>query len=623
VKNYSLVEKLRYWFDNQMSKGLIALIGLLGIATFVFIAIVACAVVIFGLHPENETLNYPEAFWASMLRTLDPGTMGQDRGVGFRAAMLVVTLGGIILVASLISIISNSFNNRVDDLRKGRSRVLESDHTVILGWSSKVVPIVHELCIANGTRKNAAILILSDRDKVETEDELHHKIKHHGSTKLIVRSGDPMSLFDLDIANPRTARSIIILAPDDVEDPDTVVIRTALALVNNPHRKEGKYHIVGEIKDPSNLEAARLVGGDEADWVMSKDLISRITVQTSRQSGLSVVFTELLDFEGDEMYFTTQPKLTGKTFFDAQLNFRTSAAIGLVTNDEIILNPPADRILHETDQIIVIAEDDTSIRLDEPGVPNSSQLNTGSKLKATPERTLVIGYNESLALILPELDSYVPKGSQVQVVSEYLGQISTKFKNISVSTEIGDTTSRARLEALDLNSFDHIIVLAYSEKLSPQRADAKTLITLLHLRDIAKQKGTTLNIVSEMMDDKNRQLAEVTDADDFIVSDKLVSLMLSQLSENARLAEVFEALFSSIGSEICLRPAELYIPLDQPVDFYTVLLAAKERGETAFGYRIQELAHKSEEAYGVVVNPDKTNSVTYSPGDKIIVLAEA
>ena len=606
-----------------MSKGLIALIGLLGIATFVFIAIVALAVVIFGLHPENETLNYPEAFWASMLRTLDPGTMGQDRGVGFRAAMLVVTLGGIILVASLISIISNSFNNRVDDLRKGRSRVLESDHTVILGWSSKVVPIVHELCIANGTRKNAAILILSDRDKVETEDELHHKIKHRGTTKLIVRSGDPMSLFDLDIANPRTARSIIILAPDDVEDPDTVVIRTALALVNNPHRKEGNYHIVGEIKDPGNLEAARLVGGNEADWVMSKDLISRITVQTSRQSGLSVVFTELLDFEGDEMYFTSQPKLTGKTFFEAQLNFRTSAAIGLVTEDAILLNPPADRVLEETDQLIVIAEDDTTIRLDEPLKPNSSQLNTKSQVKSSPEKTLVLGYNESLGLILPELDSYVAKGSQVQVVSEYLGEISTQFKNITVSSELGDTTSRARLEKLDLHTFDHIIVLAYSEKLSPQRADAKTLITLLHLRDIAKQQGTALNIVSEMMDDKNRQLAEVTDADDFIVSDKLVSLMLSQLSENARLAEVFEALFSSAGSEICLRPAELYIPLGEPVNFYTVLLAAKERGETAFGYRIQEHAHSNEAAYGVSVNPDKTTEVTYSPGDKIIVLAEA
>lgn len=623
MQKYSLLEKLRYWFDNQMSKGLIALISLLGIATFLFIALISLFVILFELHPEEGKLDYPEAFWASMLRTLDPGTMGQDRGIGFRVAMLIVTLGGIILVASLISIISNSFNTKIENLRKGRSRVLESDHTVILGWSSKVVPIVHELCIANGTRKNASILILSERDKVEAEDELHHKVKHHGSTKLIVRSGDPMSLFDLDIANPRTARSIIILAPDDVDDPDTVVIRTALALINNPHRKIGKYHIVGEIKDPGNLEAARLVGSDEADWVMSKDLISRITVQTSRQSGLSVVFTELLDFEGDEMYFTTQEELVGKTYFEAQLHFRTSSAIGIVTENEVLLNPPARRIILPEDQLIVIAEDDTTISLDKPGIPRPEMLRVQPAPENKPEKTLVLGYNKSLSLILPELDSYVSQGSQVKVVSSYSEEVATKFKNITVTHEVGDTTSRAQLEALDLSSYDHIIVLAYNEILSSQRADAKTLITLLHLRDIAKIQGTSLNIVSEMMDDKNRQLAEVTDADDFIVSDKLVSLMLAQVSENPRLTEVFESLFSNLGSEICLIPAELFVSLDEPVDFYTVLLAAKERGETAFGYRIQKESHHSESAYGVVMNPDKADLITFKQGDKVIVLAEA
>ena len=35
-----------------------------------------------------------------------------------------------------------------------------------------------------------------------------------------------------------------------------------------------------------------------------------------------------------------------------------------------------------------------------------------------------------------------------------------------------------------------------------------------------------------MLDVRNRELAEVTQADDFIVSDKLVSLMLAQVSEN-------------------------------------------------------------------------------------------
>lgn len=606
-----------------MSKGLISLIGLLGLASLIFISIIALVVVIFGLFPEEKELDYPEAFWASLLRTLDPGTMGQDSGLGFRFAMLIVTLGGIILVASLISIISNAFNNRIDDLRKGRSRVLESDHTVILGWNSKVVPIVHELCIANASRKSTAIVILSERDKVETEDELHHKVKHHTTTKLIVRSGDPMSLFDLDISNPKTARSIIILAPDDVEDPDTVVIRTALALINNPNRKKGKYHIVGEIKDPSNLEAAKLVGGDEADWVMSKDLISRITVQTSRQSGLSVVFTELLDFEGDEIYFTNQPSLVGKTYFDAQLSFKTSSVIGIVNSREVLLNPEHQRVITVDDQLIVIAEDDSSVELAPVGTPNPELVNNSPGIKPQPEKTLVLGYNPSLYLILPELNSYVPKGSIVTVVSQYPVEEVSGFENISVTFQKGDTSSRSQLQALNLTQYDHIIVLAYSETLSPQRADAKTLITLLHLRDIAKKQGTSLNIVSEMMDDKNRQLAEVTDADDFIVSDKLVSLMLSQLSENSRLSEVFDSLFSNVGSEICLRPAEMYVSLGVPVDFYTILLSAKERGETAFGYRIHRNAHIGELSYGVAVNPDKTQLVTFEEGDTIIVLAQA
>ena len=58
-----------------------------------------------------------------------------------------------------------------------------------------------------------------------------------------------------------------------------------------------------------------------------------------------------------------------------------------------------------------------------------------------------------------------------------------------------------------------------------QEADAKTLICLLHLRDISNKTGKSLSIVSEMLDNKNRVLAEVTKADDYIVSDRLISLI--------------------------------------------------------------------------------------------------
>jgi voltage-gated potassium channel Kch len=618
-------ERLRYWFDGVMSRGLVALVGLLALASLAFIAVISLVVAYAGTWfypPGEEHYSFGEAMWNSLMRTLDSGTMGGDQGTGYRAAMLVVTIGGVILVASLISIISSAFDARVEELRKGRSKVLENDHTLILGWSSKVVPIVSEICIANESRSRSAIVILADGDKVEMEDELRAKVARRGKTRIIVRSGDPMDLTDLEVGNPHSARSVIIVAPEDGTDPDSVVIKTALALTNNPRRKAEPYHIVGEIQQPGNLEAARLVGRDEAKWVLTDDLISRITVQTSRQSGLSVVYTELLDFDGDEIYFTEQPSLEGKTYFDAQLAFRHSSVIGFITDGEVLLNPPADRVYRAGDQLIVIAEDDSTVALSAPGAPDVNAVGVARPQPAQPERALVLGYNKSLHTMLAELDEYLEPGSSVTVVSEATVPVLRSFENMAVTVAVGDVTSRTVLEDLKVQDFQHIIVLADKDNLEPQRADAKSLITLLHLRDLADEAGVRLNVVSEMLDDRNRELAEVARADDFIVSDKLISLMLSQISENAQLADVFQHLFSSAGSEIYLREAGQYVTPGTPVDFYTVLEAARRRGETAIGFSLAAQSQDKSHAYGVTVNPDKAEKRTFAPNDKIIVLAE-
>ena len=626
MKNTSFQERFRYWFDNIMARGAVALMALLGLASLIFIAIVALAVVLLGLFPPLEkgspAPDFLEVLWGNLMRTLDSGTMGGDLGSGFRAAMLVVTIGGVIMVASLIGIISSAFDAKVDELRKGRSRVLESDHTLILGWSSKVFPIVSEICVANESRKRATIVVLGDRDKVEMEDELRAQIPKRGKTRIIVRSGDPMSLADLEISNPHTARSIVILAPEGNSDPDSVVIKTALALTNNPRRKESRYHIVGEIQHPSNLEAARLVGRDEAYWVLASELISHITVQSCRQSGLSVVYTELLDFDGDEIYFTEQPSLFGKTYGETQSAFSESCVIGMVKGEKVHVNPAPDILFDDGDQLIVIAEDDSVIRLSTPGVADATAINQNIALEMHPERTLVLGYNAGLEGMLSELNEYVAPESSVTVVADIKSPQFATFANVTVSFHRGDTTSRAVLESLSVQDFDHIIVLAYRETMESQQADAKTLITLLHLREIGDRAQADLNVVSEMLDNRNRELAEVTNADDFIVSDKLISLMLSQVSENKQLTEVFTTLFSSEGSEIYLRPAELYIRPGSIIDFYTVLEAARRRGETAIGYREAEYAHNSARAYGVTVNPKKGNMRSFAVGDKIIVLSD-
>jgi voltage-gated potassium channel Kch len=624
VNKPSLAERFRYWFDGYMSKGTIALVGLLALATFVFVlvigAIVSAVPVLFPADDDN--FSFGEALWASLMRTLDPGTMGGDVGPGFRAAMLIVTLGGLIVVASLIGIISGAFDAKVEELRKGRSRVLEKDHTLILGWSTKVFPIINELVIANESRGKSAIVVLAEGDKVEMEDEIRARIPRTGKTKIIVRSGDPMDLNDLELANPHTARSIILLAPEDDPDADTIVVKTALALTNNPHRGDRKLHIVGELQEPTFLEAATLVGRDEVHWVLASEVISRITAQTCRQSGLSVVYQELLDFDGDEIYFSEQPSLVGSTYLEAQFSFAESAVIGVVAQRGVLINPAADTVIEQGDRLILIARDDDAVTLSPRGTPDAAAITDTPLPAPKPERTLVLGYNSSLHAMLNELAEYVPAGSSTTVIADVDVPAIAPYPTMSVTVEKRDSTSRAVLDSLRVTEFDHIIVLAYREHLDTQQADAKTLFTLLQLRDIEDRSGADLNIVSEMLDDRNRELAEVTKADDFIVSDKLISLMLSQVSENQQLTDVFDVLFQAEGSEIYLRPAEYYVQAGAEVSFYTVLEAAAHKGETAIGYRIAAEARRADVAYGVRVNPVKSEPITFAPGDKVIVLAE-
>jgi hypothetical protein len=167
-----------------------------------------------------------------------------------------------------------------------------------------------------------------------------------------------------------------------------------------------------------------------------------------------------------------------------------------------------------------------------------------------------------------------------------------------------------------------VIVVADTTR-SVQESDARTLVTLLHLRDIASRDETPFSIVSEMLDLRNRELAEVTKVDDFIVSDHLISLMTAQLSENSALMGVFTDLFDPEGSEVYLKPIEQYVATGEPVNFYTVVEAARRRGETAIGYRIETEHSDAKKSYGVYTNPKKSSVATFTVEDKIIVLAES
>ncbi|HSN76194.1 MAG TPA: potassium transporter TrkA, partial [Anaerolineae bacterium] len=448
--------------------------------------------------------------------------------------------------------------------------------------------------------------------------------------RVVCRSGDPISMLDVEKVSPQTSRTILILAPFK-PNPDADVIKTLLAITNSPKRRSEPYHIVAELTDPKNLDIARIVGKDETELILVGDIVARIIAQTCRLSGLSVVYTELLDFAGDEIYFKQEPSLTGMAFGQALLAYENSCVIGLArSGGQVLLNPPMETRIESSDQIIAISEDDDTIRLSgltTYGIDEATICHRPATLPE-PERTLLLGWNHQAINVVRELDYYVAPGSELVVVAntplaaESLDPLRSTLKHLAISSQTGDTTDRLTLEGLSVQTYDHIIVLSYSDELEAQEADALTLMCLLQLRDISQRNAYDLSIVSEMLDLRNRELAEITQADDFIVSDALVSLMLAQVAENKQLNAVFTDLFDPEGSEVYLKPAADYVQLGVPVNFYTVVEAARQRNEVAIGYREKAKANRAEQQYGVTLNPPKSRQITFDAKDRIVVLAE-
>ncbi|MEU7739782.1 potassium transporter TrkA [Nonomuraea sp. NPDC049158] len=614
-------ERLRYRFDNSMSKGTPALIGWLALVTVVMVVIFAGLSIVFADDDVHDS--WYQALWGSLMRAMDPGTVAGDNegSTIFTILGFAITIGGLLIVSSLVGVLTTGLDNKLTELRKGRSRIVESGHTVLVGWSDQVFTIIPELVEANASEAKSCIAILGDGDKLEMEEELRTRVGDTGKTRVVVRSGSTAEPTDLDLLSLDTARSVIVLSPAG-EDADAHVVKTLLALTNRNWRRR-RPPIIASVTDSHNRVAAELAANGHAQVVDTDDIASRLIVQTSRQSGLSVVVTDLLDFGGDEIYMRTEPKLTGFPYGEALFAYETASLIGIRRGDgSVVLNPPMDTQVMDGDQMIVIAEDDSTVRLVRSFPPIVEQAIAHPAREASPpKRTLMLGWNSRAPKIVAELDQYVTPGSILNVAAAVdESEFALELPNLALNVKECDTTDRITLESLEPGMFDHIIVLA-DDRVESQHADSRTLVTLLHLRDLASRTGQRFPIVSEMNDDRNRRLAQVTKADDFVVGTKLISLLMTQLSENPHLGGVFRYLFDADGSEIYLKPATDYIRPGMTVSFATVIASARARGETAIGYRLTVEA-TAPPNYGVVLNPGKSDPVTLGPRDLVIVLAE-
>ena len=607
--------RLRYRFDNSLSRGPWVLIGWLGAVTLLFLILAAAVIAGFGLGIDNgQSAGFFESFWQALLRVFDSGTFSGDNGWGLRLVSLVVTLAGLFMFTALVGLIATSLDQRIASLGKGRSPVLETDHVLVLGWSGRLFSILSELIEANANQRRATIVILAEQSKTDMEDAVRSRIDDTRTTRIVCRTGDPASPADLDLVNVGAARSIVVLAGDNPSG-DAGAVRATLAVLSQD--PEGRRPVIVEMVDGRNARALTAAAGHRVLTVEADDVIAKVTAQACYQPGLGVVYRELLDFAGDEIYFAPAPQLAGRTFGDALLAYPTSAVIGRAAADgSITLAPPMDTRFGADDRVIAISADDDTVvfgGVAEAAAPSPPRPSDGQEVGAGS--MLMVGWSSLGSRILAELDAVASGPRSVDVaVDEAMvaaGSLEADCTRLAVRflPEDADPDRLAALVAA--NDYQHVVVLGYRDGLGPAEADARTLLTLLTLSRAPRQA----RVVAEVLDSRDAVIAERTGADDLVVSDQLSSLMVAQLTERPELSVVLGELFRADGASISLRPADRYVPATG-VSFAAVVAAARAQGHVALGYRLSATG-------AVVLNPPKSAQLTLTAEDQVVVLASA
>lgn len=77
--------------------------------------------------------------WLSWTYVADSGNHANSEGIGPRLVAVSISFGGMLIFAMMLGLVSDGISEKFDSLRKGKSEVVEQNHTLILGWSDKLV----------------------------------------------------------------------------------------------------------------------------------------------------------------------------------------------------------------------------------------------------------------------------------------------------------------------------------------------------------------------------------------------------------------------------------------------------------------------------------------------------
>ena len=612
--NNSFSKVIRYHFDNSIAKGSNFVLYLLTLA--VLCGLLMTFIQYFtGTNPEGT---FYDKWWNSVSEILK---IGSGENWSLRLIQFLFWALGIAFSGAVIGFLTSKIQQVIQVLKKGESDIISINHIVIIGWSENISSVLKELSIANESEKGTKVVIFSSVENETMQVALSINKKLLSNISIVTRSGDANSPEELAILNLNKARSIILLN----ELGDSVQVTTLLSVISVLSNKN--LNIIISLANKSFYNVITGIKGFNIIPVMADEITANITAQVCRFRGLGIILLDFLDFDGDEIYFSEEKELVGKSYGSAALMFTKSSIIGLKSSEgKLLLNPNSDTVIQKGDLLILISEDDSAIKVDRQIKSDySNVIKKDINIEEASKNILFLGWSKIGVDIMTSYAPFLSSKSSVDIAyledlvdTESLSYDSSEFilNKIKMQNETSDV-----IELLNKKAYEEVVLLANPEMSSSDSIDTSTLLKMLLLDSNKSEiKYNNFRVIAQLIDSTKAKLAESTFSEELVVSDNLAALYISQLIENAHLRDVFEELFKTTGATINIYNVTKYVDISKPHTYEDLVYSAGLKNESAIGLRIGDETHSSQ-SLGVKLNPSKDDVLSLTKSDSLIVIS--
>lgn len=460
-------------------------------------------------------------------------------------AGIVVVIEIILFSGTIIALTTNGLRTYFIKKTQAKGKLILQDHLIILNWNSKVAEVLNDLRYKGN---KISIIILSDKDKDYVKSKLN-SIQLDNKSKankldLIVRKGDPYSTSDLNDICINDAKSIIIMAEenylnissDNLSQIDLNSLKLLLLIGSFNLRQE--CNIVVEVEAHKTeimlselSKTVKSLNNKSISCFSFNRKLGQIIAQTVFKPRLASVYVDLFSFKGEEFYATEKMNIE-----DYLANFTNSIPI-------ICYN-----------KLFVLAKDLEALGIQREKPYYTNRRLTKAKKKKNDKMTLfVIGENKK--------STYMFDNLKRKDNTEFDLKAFDKNDNKQLITSIKETTGKK------------VVLILSDDSVENEIYDANVFYTLIHLHNNF-YNNQSISFITEILDPRNVTTLKDFNVQNAIVSNQLISLIITQMVCNKDSKQFFEQLLlidneEEEGFDIIIENVEDILDMKQNLTFNT------------------------------------------------------